>query len=177
MWYLEAISELLKADGKTGINDQIALIPANCASKVVYFATILHAQNLKVAALLDSDTEGDQAAKQDTLVNALSSKRILRTKDAYTGKVANAEIEDMLRDTLLQIAKDELGWDAIAIAGTQIERPVVDILSSVAKKDFSKYKLAKGFIRWSRDHSLADLQQNEIEQATKLVSIINKSLP
>ena len=177
MWYLEAISELLKADGKTGINDQIALIPANCASKVVYFATILHAQNLKVAALLDSDAEGDQAAKQDTLVNALGAKRILRTKDAYTGKVANAEIEDMLRDTLLQIAKDELGWDAIAIAGTQIGRPVVDILSSVAKKDFSKYKLAKGFVRWSRDHSLADLQQNEIEHATKLVSIINKSLP
>lgn len=177
MWYLEAISELLKADGKTGINDQIALIPANCASKVVYFATILHAQNLKVAALLDSDAEGDQAAKQDTLVNALGAKRILRTKDAYTGKVANAEIEDMLRDTLLQIAKDELGWDAIAIAGTQIGRPVVDILSSVAKKDFSKYKLAKGFVRWSRDHSLADLQQNEIDQATKLVSIINKSLP
>lgn len=176
MWYLETLSELLKADGKTGINDQIALIPANCASKVVYFATILHAQNLKVAALLDSDTEGDQAAKQDTLVNALGSKRILRTKDAYTGKVANAEIEDMLRDTLLQIAKNELGWDAIAIAGTQISRPIVDVLASVAKKDFSKYKLAKGFIRWSRDHSLADLQPNEIEQVTTLVSKINKSL-
>ena len=176
MWYLEALSELCKAEGKTGINDQIALIPANCASKVVYFATILHAQNLKVAALLDSDTEGDQAAKQDTLVNALSSKRILRTKDAYTGKVANAEIEDMLRDTLLQIAKDELGWDAIGMAGTQISRPVVDILSSVAKKDFSKYKLAKAFIRWSRDHSLSDLQQNEIEQSINLIAKINKAL-
>ena len=176
MWYLEALSELCKAEGKTGINDQIALIPANCASKVVYFATILHAQNLKVAALLDSDTEGDQAAKQDTLVNALSSKRILRTKDAYTGKVANAEIEDMLRDTLLQIAKDELGWDAIGMAGTQSSRPVVDILSSVAKKDFSKYKLAKAFIRWSRDHSLSDLQQNEIEQSINLIAKINKAL-
>lgn len=176
MWYLETLSELLKADGKTGINDQIALIPANCASKVVYFATILHAQNLKVAALLDSDTEGDQAAKQDTLVNALGSKRILRTKDAYTGKVANAEIEDMLRDTLLQIAKDELGWDAIAIAGTQISRPIVDVLASVAKKDFSKYKLAKAFIRWARDHSLSDLKAQEIEQAEKLVGKINKAL-
>ena len=176
MWYLEALSELLKADGKSGINDQIALIPANCASKVVYFAIILHAQNLKVAALLDSDTEGDQAAKQETLVNVLGFKRILRTKDAYEGKVANAEIEDMLRDTLLQIAKDELGWDAIAMAGMQICRPVVDILSSVAKKDFSKYKLAKAFIRWSRDHSLVDLQQNEIDQASNLIAKINKAL-
>ena len=176
MWYLETLSEILKADGKTGINDQIALIPANCASKVVYFATILHAQNLKVAALLDSDAEGDQAAKQDTLVNALGSKRILRTKDAYTGKVANAEIEDMLRDTLLQIAKDELGWDATALAVTQTGRPIVDILASVAKKDFSKYKLAKAFIRWARDHSLSDLNAQEIEQAEKLVGKINKAL-
>ena len=109
-------------------------------------------------------------------MNALSSKRILRTKDAYTGKVANAEIEDMLRDTLLQIAKDELGWDAIGMAGTQSSRPVVDILSSVAKKDFSKYKLAKAFIRWSRDHSLSDLQQNEIEQSINLIAKINKAL-
>ena len=176
MWYLESLSELLKADGKTGLNDQIALVPANCASKVVYFATILHAQNLKVAALLDSDTEGNQAAKQDTLVNALGAKRILRTKDAYTGTVANAEIEDILRDTLLQIAKDKLGWDAIATAETQIGRPVADILSSVTKEDFSKYKLAKAFVRWSRDHSLADLQQHEIDQASNLIAKINNVL-
>ena len=139
MWYL------LEADGKTGINDQIALIPANSASKVVYFATILHAQNLKLAALLDSDAEGDTAAKQDTLVNAVGAKRILRTKDAYSGQVPNPEIEDILRETLLDIAKNECGWDAIAVAQAQPKRPVVDVIKSVAKTDFSKYKLTKHF--------------------------------
>ena len=176
MWYLEGLSDLLKADGKIGINDQIALIPANCASKVVYFATILHAQNLKVAALLDSDAEGEQAAKQDTLVNALGTKRILRTKDAYAGSVANAEIEDMLRETLLAIAKQQLGWDATAIAEAQPSRPIVDVMTSVAKKDFSKYKLAKAFIRWSRDHDLNDLKPHEIKQAEDLFTKINKAL-
>lgn len=176
MWYLESLSDLLKADGKTGINDQIALIPANSASKVVYFATILHAQNLKLAALLDSDAEGDTAAKQDTLVNAVGAKRILRTKDAYSGQVPNPEIEDILRDTLLSIAKDECGWDAIAVAQTQPKRPVVDVIKSVAKTDFSKYKLAKAFIRWSRDRSLNDLQADEIVQASNLIEKINKAL-
>ena len=176
MWYLESLSDLLKADGKTGINDQIALIPANSASKVVYFATILHAQNLKLAALLDSDAEGDTAAKQDTLVNAVGAKRILRTKDAYSGQVPNPEIEDILRDTLLNIAKNECGWDAIAVAQTQPKRPVVDVIKSVAKTDFSKYKLAKAFIRWSRDHSLTDLQTTEIAQAEKLIEKVNKAL-
>ena len=176
MWYLESLSELFKADGKAGINDQIALIPANCASKVVYFATILHAQNLKIAALLDSDAEGELAAKQDTLINAVGTKRILRTKDVYSGQVSNVEIEDILRDTLLSIAKDQLGWDAIAVAKTQAKRPVVDILKSVAKADFSKYKLSKAFIRWSRDHGLNDLQPHEIAQVGQLIEKVNKSL-
>ena len=145
MWYLEGLSNLLISAGKTGIDEQIALIPANCASKVVYFATILHAQNLKIAALLDSDAEGELAAKQDTLVNALGNKRILRTKDAYTGSVSAPEIEDILRDTLLSIAKVQCGWDAIATAQAQEKRPIVDVLESVAGKDFSNYKLNYNF--------------------------------
>ena len=152
------------------------MIPANSASKVVYFATILHAQNLKLAALLDSDAEGDTAAKQDTLVNAVGAKRILRTKDAYSGQVPNPEIEDILRETLLDIAKNECGWDAIAVAQAQPKRPVVDVIKSVAKTDFSKYKLAKAFIRWSRDHSMTDLQTDEIAQAEKLIEKVNKAL-
>lgn len=176
MWYLESLSDLLKADGKIGIDDQIAMIPANSASKVVYFATILHAQNLKLSALLDSDAEGDMAAKQDTLVNAVGAKRILRTKDVYTGQVPNPEIEDILRKTLLDIAKNECGWDAVTVAQAQPQRPVVDVIKSVAKTDFSKYKLAKAFIRWSRDHSMTDLQTDEIAQAEKLIGKINKAL-
>ena len=176
MWYIEGLSNFLMAAGKTGINDQIALIPANCASKVVYFATILRAQNLKIAAFLDSDAEGDLAAKQETLINALGNKRILRTKDIYNGQVSTPEIEDILRETLLTIAKDQCGWDAIAMAQAQEKRPIVDIIESVAKKDFSKYKLAKAFIRWSREHDLGDLQATEISQAEKLIEKINKAL-
>lgn len=176
MWYLEGLSNLLSSAGKPGINDNIALIPANCASKVVYFATILRAQNLKIAALLDSDAEGELAAKQDTLVNALGNKHILRTKDVYTGQVSTPEIEDILRETLLNIAKEDFGWDAVAISQEQEKRPIVNVLESVAKKDFSKYKLAKAFIRWSREHNLEDLQSSEIVQAEKLIEKINKAL-
>lgn len=176
MWYIEGLSNLLLSAGKDGIDDQIALIPANCASKVVYFATILKAQNLNIAALLDSDAEGELAAKQDILVNALGNKRIIRTKDVYIGSVATPEVEDILRETLLTIAKEEYGWDAILIAQTQEKRPIVDVFRSIANTDFSKYKLAKAFIRWSRDHELNDLRENEIKQAEKLIDKINKSL-
>lgn len=84
------------------------MLPTEGAGKVVYFATILYANNLKVAALLDSDAAGDRAAQQETSVHTLGNRNILRTKDAYTGQVAKAEIEDMLRNTLVGLAKGRM---------------------------------------------------------------------
>ena len=114
---------MLRAAGIADLNEKIALVPASSAGKVVYFATILHAQKLKVAALLDSDGGGDQAAQQEVLVHTLGNKRILRTKDSYAGTVTTPEIEDLLRETLVQVAKSELGWDVIATASAQPGRP------------------------------------------------------
>ena len=79
-WYIEATSEILRDENVAKLNNKIALVFANSAGKVVYCATILHAHNLKVAALLDSDAAGEQAAQQENLVHALGNKNILRTK-------------------------------------------------------------------------------------------------
>ena len=76
-WYVEATAALLKAAGEEELNDNISLIPANNAGKVVYYATILHANNLKVAALLDSDAAGEAAARVETLAGC--GKRARRT--------------------------------------------------------------------------------------------------
>lgn len=73
-WYVEATAELLRDADLTDLNDRIAMLPAEGAGKVVYFATILHANNLKVAALLDSDASGDNAAQQETLIQHLATR-------------------------------------------------------------------------------------------------------
>ena len=176
-WYLEATAALLKAGNGAKLNEKISLIPANTAGKVVYFATILHANNLKVAALLDSDSAGDSAAKVDTLVHTLGNKNILRTADAYEGAVKKPEIEDLLRDTLINVAKADLGWDIKAVADQQSGRPVVDIFEDkVGKRTFSKYRLAKAFIQWTREHEVSDLTEVERTQWGKLISSINSAL-
>jgi hypothetical protein len=172
-WYLEAVAGLLGEAGLVKLNDRIALVPASSAGKVVYFATILHAQSLKVAALLDADGAGDQAAQQDVLVHTLGQKGILRTRDYVTG-IAKAEIEDLLRDTLPLVARDALGWDVIDHLATQPGRPLVDMFSGIT--GFSKYKLAKAFLRWSRDHVAGDLTQSERDQWSGLVGAINAAL-
>ena len=176
-WYVEATAALLKAAGQAGLNDKISLVPASSAGKVVYFATILHANNLKVAALLDSDSAGDAGAQVDTLVHTLGNKNILRTADAYTGAVNHPEIEDLLRDTLIDVAKTDLGWNIAVIANQQPARPIVDIFTKeIGKRTFSKYHLAKAFLRWTQGHEAADLTDVERNSWVELIKRVNQAL-
>ena len=174
-WYVEATAALIRADGGADLKENIALVPAGSAGKVVYFATILHAQKLKVAALLDSDAAGDQAARQETLVHTLGNKGILRTADSYKGAVTHPEIEDMLRETLVKVGKDDLGWDVTALAAAQPARPIVDIFADTIN-GFSKYKLARAYLRWTRDHGAADLGADERMAFENLIERANKAL-
>jgi predicted ATPase len=174
-WYIEATASLLKEAGQTSIKDNIALVPAAGAGKVAYFATILHAHGLKVAALLDSDSAGDSAATQDTLVHQLGNRGILRTQDSYLGEVGHPEIEDLLSDTLVAVAKDDLGWDISVIAAQQPARSVVDIFEAEIN-GFSKYRLAKAYVRWTRDHDANGLTQTETQQWESLLTKINAAL-
>jgi len=174
-WYIDAVAALLKDAGEADLNSKIALVPSNTAGKVVYFATILHAQGLKVAALLDSDGAGERAATQSTLIHALGNKGILRTKDFLKRPIKASEIEDMLRDTLVEVAKSRLGWDVNATAAKQPDRPIVNIFEREIKS-FSKYRLAKAFLHWSREHSASDLTADERDQWKKLIAAVNAAV-
>lgn len=174
-WYIEAVASLLTEASLPSLSDRIALVPASSASKVVYFATILHAHNLRVAALLDSDSAGDQAASVDTLVHTVGQKAIIRTKDYLKSAVDRPEIEDLLRDTLVHVAKADLGLDVSSAASASPSKPIADIMAR-ASKDFSKYKLAKAFLRWSRSHKSDDLTEAERDQWTRLFATINAVL-
>jgi energy-coupling factor transporter ATP-binding protein EcfA2 len=175
MWLLEGVAAAMREAGVTTMRDDVAITPAQSASKVVYYCALLRGQKLKVAALLDSDAAGDQAAAQDEVVRLLKSKEILRTKDHYTGAVTRTEIEDLLRDTLVDVAKAELGWDVTATAAAQPGRPIVDIFTAEIT-GFSKYKLAKAFLRWLGTHGWADMTAAEHAAWTSLTTAVNKAL-
>ena len=66
------------------------------------------------------------------------------------GSVTKPEIEDVLRETLVKIALDDLGWDVTAKAEQQSTRPLADIFAEDIA-EFSKYRLAKAYLRWTRN--------------------------
>jgi hypothetical protein len=126
-------------------------------------------------AQIEAGLAGDQAAKQDALVHSLGNKGILRTKDVYTGPVTQPEIEELLRDTLIKVAQADLGWDIAPTASAQASRPIVNVFAELIP-DFSKYKLAKAYLRWTRSHTAADLAPQERTQWESLFTLINKAL-
>ncbi len=173
-WYVEATSAMLREDKIVNLDNKIALVFANSAGKVVYYATILHAHNLKIAALLDSDAAGDQAANQENLIHTLGNNNILRTKE-YCENVSKPEIEDLLRETLINVVKDEYGKDVKSISDSQPNRAIIDIFSQEVP-GFSKYKLAKAYLRWCKVNDSTKLTDSEVENWKKFINKINKVL-
>lgn len=174
MLYVEALNSAA-TDAGSGFKHAVALVPAASASKVIYYVTVLVSQDFKVAALLDSDQAGDKAAEQDELAAMLQKKRLLRTKDFAAGSVRAPEIEDLLRETLVSVAKDRCGWDVEQIAATQSERRLVDILGKEAV-GFSKLKLARAFMSWLGEHGFDGLTADEQDVIKQFFAAANKAL-
>lgn len=172
--YVEALNSAFASQGGATLDDGIALVPAGSASKVVYYSTILTSQDLKVAALLDSDAAGDGAAEQEALWQLLTNKRILRTGDHITG-VQRAEIEDLLRVSLGLVARDECGWDSVATIAAQSQRPIMEILAD-EHTGVSKWKLARAFVRWLATNGADALTGDEQRSWASLVAAANRSL-
>ena len=141
----------------------------------MYFATIFHANKLKVAALLDSDNAGENAAKQETLIGTLGNRKILRTGDVCPGSITKPEIEDLLRRTLISVAKSQLSWDITDKAAAHPRRPILAIFKDEIS-GFSKYRLAKAYLAWTRDHTAADLTSSERDAWAALINKIDAAL-
>ena len=173
-WYIQGANEAAVDAGVAALDEKVTVVPAGDAGKVVYHATVLHAQELRVAALFDSDSSGQTAAGDEVLTHLLKKKQIIMVADVYTGPVQQPEFEDLLRNTLVKAAKAELGIDAASLASKQTSRGIVDVLAQVGGDKFSKYRLGKAFIRWLRDHGWSDLEADEQEAMKRLFAAANE---
>jgi len=173
-WYVESTIALLKAAKMESLQDEIALVFANTSGKVVYYATILFAHQLKVVALLDSDATGNQAEQQDNLVYFLGNENILRSKDFIKG-ISKPSIEDLLRSTLVSIVKTEYETDLTEIAAIHPEKPITEIFKEEIP-DFSKYALAKSYVKWTNTHDATALSKEEQSAWISFIQQVNKSL-
>ncbi len=135
---------------------------------------MLSHNDLKTIALLDSDSAGDKAAQQDTVINALGTKNILRTKDFLSREIQNSEIEDIIRETLSKIFQ-KIFDTQIDVNDVSSNKAIIDIFKN-ADSQFSKFKLSKAFLNWARENSSKDLSEEEVKNCEKLIETINRRL-
>ncbi|MDE3085949.1 MAG: AAA family ATPase [Acidobacteriota bacterium] len=174
-WYLEATATLLADAGMAALDNDIELLPVGSLARIAYFSTFLHAEGLGVAALLDGDVSSELAEQQEALVEKLGDRRVLRTKDVYSGPVGAPRIEELLRETLVTVGK-ELGWDVTGGAGMDWGgRPVDEVFAAAGGVEFTPYRLAKEYVKWTRDHRASDLAADERIMWMRLIEKVNQS--
>ena len=108
-------------------------------------------------------------------MHTLGNSNILRTVDVCPGAVLEPEIEDLLRETLITMAKIHLGWDITDKAARHPHLSVVEIFNDEIP-DFSKYRLAKTYLGWLRDRSADDLAHQERDAWKELINRVNRAL-
>ncbi|MDR1036899.1 MAG: AAA family ATPase [Deltaproteobacteria bacterium] len=176
-WYLRTISYLVEMSGRPGIGmNNIFMIPAHAVGNIINLVKMLHGNGLRTVALFDSDGAGDQASVGGEMVNLLGRDRILRVRNFYSGAVKAVEIEDLLRVTLVSLAKSRLNIDITQEATKRKEDPITNIFNCKTKRPFKKTTLATAFARWAQNSSLTDLTKGEQAACISLVGAINRAL-
>ncbi len=175
-WYFESTAELLADAGIAALDPGIELVPVGSLAGLVYFGTLLRAEGLRIAALLDIDADGPDATRQQQLVDLLDDKEILRTRDVYEGLVPHPRVEELLRETLVEVGA-EVGWDVSeAMSHDWGARPVSQVFTDVTGSTYTPYRLAKAYVRWTRSHTAVDLTADERIVWMKLIEKVNQAL-
>lgn len=182
-WFLTTISTMLKDAGEIGIDEQLVITPAGGASRVAYIGTILHGQELKVAVLLDSDKEGDDAFKQLVHQWILKDNLVLRV-GKILGVKGNRALEDLF-DENYYVATAEAAY-ATELVKKKLALPsrpdssLVERVSEALKQagiaEFNKGRVAKRIMDDLAKKKLSDLSNSTVEQFKKVIAAINSTV-
>lgn len=172
LWFIEAMSGILKGLGKPSLDERLAVGSAGGAPKVPYQVSLLSGHKLKVAALLDGDGEGKTA--RDALVKnwILDGKLILSTDDACG--IEGSTVEDLFDPAFYVAAVNEtypeLKLDPAAIDGS---KPVLAQVEAVAGKSFNKGSVAKRILKLVQT-ATPDEMGATLERFDKVFQLINQ---
>jgi hypothetical protein len=175
-WYIETIADMMRSAGIKALDEDVAIMPVSSTGKIAYFATIMHAKKLRVTAFSDSLSENHKRDR-DKLINAVGAKHIIRTRDLMDQAMDMPTFEDLIRNTLLNVAKSELGWDAVQYAASRPNTPILKIFDERMGSEYSRTKLAKSFMNWSRPKldGFGLLDADEQKRLKALMAEINLS--
>jgi predicted ATP-dependent endonuclease of OLD family len=171
--YLTVISDHLKTQGRTALDDRWRILPCGGVQNIPTFVALLGA-HLEVSVLIDSGTQGSQRLTELGNRGLLDLSRLV-TVGQVTG-AKNADIEDVFEvEDYLPIFNAATGQSLTAQdlpPGDRIVRRLAEKLGG----DFEHGIPADYFLR-HRDEVLPKLSVAAFDRFEKLIELLNKTLP
>lgn len=149
--YLQVVSSLLEADGRTFLDPNITIVPAGGLDKVGTFISLLRGSKLRIGCLLDSSVGQSNQAKLENLVRQkiIANNKILFYDKYVSG--SEVDVEDLFSKDeyvdLFNSAFPEHNDFTVADLDTSMERVIAQINSHLSIQRFNHYRPANHFAK------------------------------
>jgi predicted ATP-dependent endonuclease of OLD family len=157
--YLTIMSNILDASGRTGLREDITLVPTGGLDKVTAFISLIRGQKLKIACLLDTFTDQKGKARLDNLIQ---KKIVQRNKICFFDEFSSidsdqADIEDLFeKEEYLKIFNAAFS-EHKDLKVKELDINTKQIISQINKalgiKNFNHYRPANELNKMSIDSS------------------------
>ena len=178
--YLTTISEYLNANNRTGLNEDITIVPTGGLDKVASFISLLRGSKLSIFCLLDSFTDQKSQARFDSLtIQKIISDKNIKFFHDYLDNRKKADIEDIFTvDEYLQLFNISFSSTYTEIKVEELSTEIEDILSRInkviKKSRFNHYLPAKEFA--SNKDFVNNLSEATLSRFETIFKEVNKNL-
>lgn len=140
--YLQLMSAILQAEGRTGLHEKITIVPTGGLDKVSTFISLLRGSELNIVCLLDTFKDG----KLDDLIDQkIISKRKVRFFDEFLDGYSSADIEDLFsKEDYVKIYNDAFSEKTIQFSdlNEKIKPILIQINKHLGISRFNHYRPA-----------------------------------
>ena len=169
--YLNILSNILSGMGRTGLKNNITIVPVGGADKIATFISLLRGNDLNMLCLLDTFTDQSAKARLDNMIaqNIIKDKRIMFYHDVL--KVPFADVEDLFSDSDYLMLYNGVFSKQIAQGDIDATKPIMNQLKRKnGGKEFNHYTPANFLAKNAATISLSDETLDNFELLFKAVN-------
>ena len=171
--YLSTMSELLQAQGRTGLDSRVTLVPVGGADKIPTFVALLGA-HLDVSVLVDANVSKSQKL-QDMINGGLLHQQRLVSVGQVTG-ARDSSLEDLFSDDEYVGLYNEAFTANIDLKSLPGNDSIVRRLERATGSKFDHLRPAVAFLR-KRDELVHYLSAGTLARFERLFQLINATFP
>ena len=150
--FLQSLSSVLESENRTGLKDDITIVPIGGLDKVSTFISLLRGSKLNIVCLLDSFNDPKSKEKVNDLIQQkIIHKRNIRFFDEFTPKLNKADLEDVFEKEeylkLFNKAFTEYQDIEISDLNSNIDNIIIQINKHINKDRFNHYRPANQLVK------------------------------